>query len=185
MQKSETYKKSLSEFVLSWGEMASAWGINKTMAQIHALLYAEDDPLDTDTIMDVLDISRGNANMNIRNLIQWGLVHKVHFSGNRKDYYTAEKDVWTTAATIIRERHQREIEPIQINLRKMLENLEEVNTDSEADQNLTNRIRETVKFLDMFEEFTNALLPYVSNKNVGTLKQLTKLARMKNNFKKK
>lgn len=186
MQKSETYKKSLSEFVLAWGEMATAWGINRTMAQIHALLYAEDDPLDTDTVMDILDISRGNANMNIRNLMQWGLVHKVHFPGSRKDYYTAEKDVWVTAATIIRERHQREIEPIQTNLRKMLEQLEqEAGETSEPETKLTARIKETVTFLDMFDEFTTALLPFVSNKNIGTLKQFTKIARMKNSFSKK
>ena len=78
--------------------MASAWGINKTMAQIHALLYAENEPLDTDTIMEQLSISRGNANMNLRNLVQWQLVNKVHFKGKRKDYYTAEKDVWNIVA---------------------------------------------------------------------------------------
>ncbi len=180
MSQTESYNNALQEFVLAWGEMASAWGINKTMAQIHALLYAEDDPLDTDRIMDVLGISRGNANMNIRNLMQWGLVHKVHYSGDRKDYFTAEKDVWITAATIIRERHQREIEPIQSNLRKMMANLEEGSVANEKEENLQKRIKDTVKFLDMFEEFTQALLPFVKEKNVGTLKQLTKLAKMKN-----
>jgi len=90
---SPLHKEALDQFVLLWGEMASAWGINKTMAQIHALLYVEANPLDTDAIMSQLDISRGNANMNLRNLLKWQLIHKVHFKGSRKDYYTAEKEV--------------------------------------------------------------------------------------------
>ncbi|MDZ7681329.1 MAG: hypothetical protein U5J63_06325 [Fodinibius sp.] len=89
--RSQTHEEALEQFILLWGEMASAWGINHTMAQIHALLYAESDPLDTDAIMEQLDISRGNANMNLRNLLQWQLIHKVHFKGKRRDYYTAEK----------------------------------------------------------------------------------------------
>ena len=99
-QRSLRYEQASEQFVLLWGEMASAWGINKTMAQIHALLYAESEPLDTDTIMDKLHISRGNANMNLRNLVQWQLVNKVHFTGKRKDFYTAEKDVWNIVAVL-------------------------------------------------------------------------------------
>src|SRR5699024_7026218 len=118
--RSPLHEEALEQFVLLWGEMASAWGINKTMAQIHALLYAEEEPLDTDTIMAHLDISRGNANMNLRNLLQWQLIHKIHFKGERKDFYTADKDVWSIVSTIGRERQQREIEPIRRNLEKTL-----------------------------------------------------------------
>src|SRR5699024_8867951 len=113
--RSALHEEALEQFVLLWGEMASAWGINKTMAQIHALLYAESDPLDTDTIMQRLDISRGNANMNLRSLIKWQLIHKVHFKGQRKDFFTAEKDVWNIVATIVRERQHREVAPIRHN----------------------------------------------------------------------
>src|SRR5690554_3428848 len=109
--KSEVHQQAIEQFVLLWGEMASAWGINKTMAQIHALLYAEGEPLHTDSIMEQLSISRGNANMNLRNLLQWNLIHKVHFKGQRKDYYTAEKDVWNIVAILVHERQQREITP--------------------------------------------------------------------------
>src|SRR5699024_6004840 len=118
--RSALHEEALEQFILLWGEMASAWGINKTMAQIHALLYAEADPLDTDAIMHQLDISRGNANMNLRSLLQWQLIHKVHFKGKRKDYYSAEKDVWNIVATIIRERQQREVSPITRNLDECL-----------------------------------------------------------------
>lgn len=162
--------------MLLWGEMASAWGINKTMAQIHALLYAESDPLDTDTIMDQLDISRGNANMNLRNLLQWQLVHKVHYKGQRKDFYTAEKDVWNIVAILVRERQQREVAPIRENLEQCLRVFEENKTDSERETEFKERIENFIEFLDMFERFTDALLPYINKKNLKFLKQIVKMA---------
>src|SRR5690625_7257462 len=88
------HQLAIDQFILLWGEMASAWGINKTMAQIHALLYAENDPLDTDSIMQKLSISRGNANMNLRNLLQWVVSQKVHYPGERKDFFTEATDEW-------------------------------------------------------------------------------------------
>lgn len=159
--------------------MASAWGINRTMAQIHALLYAEADPLDTDTIMSYLDISRGNANMNLRNLLQWQLIRKVHFKGKRKDYFTAEKDVWNIVATIIRERQQREVAPIRHNLNECLDLFEDKEELSKEDKAFKKRIENFTEFLEMFERFTSALLPYINKKNIKFLKQLVKLAEMK------
>lgn len=178
-KRSDNYEKALEQFVLLWGEMASAWGINKTMAQIHALLYAESDPLDTDTIMQRLDISRGNANMNLRNLIQWQLVHKVHFKGNRKDFFTAEKDVWNIVATIIRERQQREVAPIRQNLAECLNVFEAGNIDTPEEIEFKERIENFIQFLEMFDRFTAALLPYINKRNLNFLKQLVKLAEMK------
>ncbi|SMO34082.1 GbsR/MarR family transcriptional regulator [Fodinibius sediminis] len=177
--RSQTHKEALEQFVLLWGEMASAWGINRTMAQIHALLYAEADPLDTDAIMKQLDISRGNANMNLRNLLQWQLIHKVHFKGSRKDYYTAEKEVWNIVATIIRERQQREVAPIRQNLNECLQLFEEKEELSPEEQDFRERIENFTEFLEMFERFTEALLPYINKRNLKFLKQLVKLAEMK------
>ena len=110
---SARHQSALDEFVRLWGEMASQWGINRTMALIHALLYASSDPLDTDAIMERLAISRGNANMNLRALLDWGLVRKTHQAGSRKDFYEAEQDVWRITTTIIEERQRREIAPVQ------------------------------------------------------------------------
>lgn len=180
--RSQTHEQALEQFILLWGEMASAWGINKTMAQIHALLYAESDPLDTDAIMDQLDISRGNANMNLRNLLQWQLVHKVHFKGKRKDYYTAEKDVWNIVSTIIRERQQREVAPIRENLNETLGLLEAKETLTEEEAAFQERIKNFTEFLEMFERFTEALLPYINKKNLKFLKHLVKLAEMKHSI---
>lgn len=174
--RSLTHQQAVDQFVLLWGEMASAWGINKTMAQIHALLYAESEPLDTDTIMKQLSISRGNANMNLRNLIHWQLIQKVHFKGKRKDYYTAEKDVWNIVAIIVRERHHREIDPIKESLTETLQ-LFEQNGEVLADEvEFRKRIEEFIEFLEMFERFTSALLPYINRKNLTFLKHLVKIA---------
>lgn len=181
-KRSQIHEEALERFVLLWGEMASAWGINKTMAQIHALLYAETDPLDTDAIMDQLDISRGNANMNLRNLLQWDLIHKVHFKGNRKDYYTAEKEVWNIVSTIIRERQQREVAPITQNLNECLQLFEEKEQLSEEEEAFKERIENFTDFLNMFDRFTEALLPYINKRNLKFLKHLVKLAEMKHSI---
>ncbi len=99
------------EFITQWGVMGSAWGINRTMAQIHALLLVTDRALSTDEIMDDLKISRGNANMNLRDLAGWGLIRSVIRKGERKEFFEAEKDVWKMFCTIVRERKRREIRP--------------------------------------------------------------------------
>lgn len=174
--KTDNHQYAIEQFVLLWGEMASAWGINKTMAQIHALLYAENDPLDTDTIMDQLSISRGNANMNLRSLMQWKLVQKIHYKGQRKDYYTAEKEVWTIVSRIVEERQMREIEPIKESLNQTLSILEKSPADNEQEADFKDRIENFVEFLEMFDRFTKALLPYINKKNLKFLKHLVKLA---------
>jgi DNA-binding transcriptional regulator GbsR (MarR family) len=174
--KSENHQKAIEQFVQVWGEMASAWGINRTMAQIHALLYAEGEPLDTDTIMKQLSISRGNANMNLRNLMQWKLVQKVHYKGQRKDYFSAEQEVWTIVSRIVEERQLREVAPIKeslVNTLSILENRESLNQD---EQEFKDRIDNFVEFLEMFDRFTKALLPYINKKNLTFLKHLVKLA---------
>jgi DNA-binding transcriptional regulator GbsR (MarR family) len=100
------------QFIQAWGTLGSKWGINKTMGQVHALLLVSPDPLSADEIMEELQISRGNANMNIRDLIDWGLVHKIHVSGERKEYFSAEKDMWQVTRQVAKERKKRELEPV-------------------------------------------------------------------------
>src|SRR5690606_31485744 len=114
---SARHHDALHRFIRLWGDMAVQWGINRTMAQIHALLYAADRPLDTDEIMARLGISRGNANMNLRSLVDWRLARKTQRPGSRKDFYVAEGDIWRLTATIIEERRRREIQPVERALR--------------------------------------------------------------------
>ena len=107
-------------FVLHWGEMASAWGINRTMGQIHGLLYISPEPLSMDEIMARLKISRGNASMSLRSLEEWGVVQRVHFTGDRREYFRSLTDVWELFQTLIRERKRREFDPTMRSLRQFL-----------------------------------------------------------------
>ena len=101
-----------NEFISHWGTMGSAWGINRTMAQVHALLMTSERALTTDEVMAELEVSRGNAHQNLRELVDWGLVRNVIVKRERKDYYEAEKDVWKMFCAVARGRKRREIEPV-------------------------------------------------------------------------
>lgn len=99
------------QFILVWGRMSSSWGINRTMAQIHALLLVTGRPHSVDEIIERLHISRGNASMNLRDLMEWGIVHRFRRPGDRKDIYVSEADIWAVFARVLRERKRREIDP--------------------------------------------------------------------------
>lgn len=118
--------------VRRWGEMGGYWGINRTMAEIHALLFVSRNPLCTDDIMEQLQISRGNTSMNLRALVDWGLIRKSHKLGDRKEYFEADTDVWRMFETIMRERRRREVEPIIATLDRCGEVPEHVGADDEA-----------------------------------------------------
>ncbi len=105
-------------FLAEWGAMGAAWGINRTMAQIHALLLTAPAPLTTDEVMAALEISRGNANTNLRDLAGWGLLRVVLRKGERKEYFEAEKDVWKIFCTVVHERQRREVDPVLTVLRE-------------------------------------------------------------------
>jgi DNA-binding transcriptional regulator GbsR (MarR family) len=100
------------KFIEAWGKLGSEWGVNRTMAQVHALLLISPEALTTEEIMEQLSISRGNANMTLRDLIGWGLIEKQHRAGERKEYFFAEKDVWLIARQVAQERKKRELDPV-------------------------------------------------------------------------
>lgn len=100
------------KFIQAWGAFGSQWGINRSMAQVHALLLVSPEPLSTEDVMEQLNISRGNANMNLRALIDWHLVDRILKAGERREFFQAEKDVWKVATHITRERKKRELEPM-------------------------------------------------------------------------
>ena len=105
-------KDAKKEFIQTWARLGAEWGINRTMAQVHALLLVTDRSLTTDEVMEELSISRGNANINLRELMNWNLVYRDMVPGERKEYFRAEKDIWEVAKRIARERKKREIEPV-------------------------------------------------------------------------
>jgi DNA-binding transcriptional regulator GbsR (MarR family) len=119
------------KFIQSWGVLGSNWGVNRTMAQIHALLLISPDPLCADDIMEALKISRGNANMNIRALIDWGLVYKELLVGERKEFFVAEKDIWDVVRKITAQRKKKELDPV-IKTLEELSKVEDSGMEAEA-----------------------------------------------------
>ena len=113
------------------------------MAQIHALLLISPDSLTTEQIMEDLQISRGNANMNIRALIDWGLVHKIHKPGDRKEYFSSEKDMWQATRQIARERRKRELSPII----KVLDQVQNLQDQSSAESKELIKVTKELQFL--------------------------------------
>ena len=99
-------------FIRRWGEMGQTWGINRTMAEIHALLYICAQPLCTDDVMERLNISRGNASMSLRALVDWGIIRRVHKRGERREYFESLGDVWEMFSIIAAERKRREMDPV-------------------------------------------------------------------------
>ena len=119
------------KYIQTWGSLATSWGINKTMAQVHALLLVSTKPMSAEDIMETLQISRGNVNMNVRALIDWGIVSKEFVVGERKEFFVADKDIWELFKQITKERKKREIEPVI----KVLEELQKVDdTSDEGEQ---------------------------------------------------
>ncbi|MFC3812538.1 GbsR/MarR family transcriptional regulator [Lacihabitans lacunae] len=133
------YKEAKEEFIQLWGSLGTNWGIPKAMAEIHALLLASENPLSTDEIMDELKVSRSNANLNIRALIDWSLIYKKRIPGERKEYFVAEKDIWEVAVRIIKERRRREVDPVI----RELKNLSSFEAESFEEKNFKNLLSDT------------------------------------------
>jgi DNA-binding transcriptional regulator GbsR (MarR family) len=154
------------EFVSQWGTMGSAWGINRTMAQIHALLMTSDRALTTDEVMDDLKISRGNAHQNLRELVGWGLVRSVIRKGERKEYFEAEKDVWRMFCIVARERKRREIEPALKALRTCEEQTRALKGDKAAAFN------KQIRALSEFVGQTDTILDRISRSEGSSIMPL-------------
>lgn len=155
------------QFIQNWGALGTQWGINRTMAQIHALLLVSADPLNADDIMAQLKISRGNVNMNVRELLDWGIVEKVLIPGERKEYFSAEKDIWKVAMRIVKERKRREVEPVLNALNEL--------KDVEGDKNskevkvFTDTIADIQKFADQASKGIDGLVKMDEHWFAGTL----------------
>lgn len=135
------------QYIQTWGTFATNWGINRTMAQVHALLLASGKALSTDEVMEELQISRGNANTNLRELINWGIVKKELVRGERKEYFSADKDIWFLFKQITKERRKREIEPIITFLAEL----------KEIEDNDSEEAKEFIKLMNDFGSVTSKI----------------------------
>lgn len=135
---------SMKRFVLHWGEMGSRWGVNRTVAQIHALLFLSESPLTAETISEVLHVARSNVSTSIRELQGWGLVKLVHLEGDRRDHFEAHDDVREIFRVIVEERKKREIDPTLTVLRDCV-----TEAGEETPQTARNRMTETLEFMEL------------------------------------
>ncbi len=157
----DAFQDAKNSVVRRWGEMGGYWGINRTMAEIHALLFVTREPLCTDDIMDQLKISRGNASMNLRALVDWGLIRRVHKLGDRKEYFVADTDVWRMFETIMRERRRREVEPIIAAIDRCSEVIGTHRCESEAQEEDIREFRTRIENLRNFLSTMGSLFELV------------------------
>lgn len=165
-----TLTEAKAKFIADWGRFGTNWGINRTMAQIHALLLISPDPLSADEVMEELSISRGNANMNIRELIDWGLVQKVIRPGERKEFFSAEKDIWKVARQIVKERKKRELD-LMIPVLKELSEVEGDKRDR-AVKTFTDTINNIRKFSDQADKTLNTMIRADEHWFLGSLMKI-------------
>lgn len=154
------------QFVAQWGALGSQWGINRTMAQIHALLMTAVNPMSTDEVMENLQISRGNAHTNLKELVSWGLLRVVLKKGERREYFEAEKDVWHIFTTVAKERKRREIEPALGVLRQCAETSEKMQSPEGK------AFHEQMRQLEEFVGFASKVADRVSSMKHGFAVQL-------------
>jgi DNA-binding transcriptional regulator GbsR (MarR family) len=135
----------MERFVLHWGEMGARWGVNRSVAQIHALLYLSPQPLHAEDLSETLSIARSNVSTSIRELQSWGLIHVTHQMGDRRDHFIAESDPWEIMFRITQERKRREIDPTLAMLRGLnADAVGDAGTPAESKK----RIRELTEFMD-------------------------------------
>ncbi|WP_290702109.1 MarR family transcriptional regulator [Lacinutrix sp.] len=154
------YLEAKNKFISTWGSLGSLWGINKAMAQIQALLFISTKPLSMEEIMEELKISRGNTSMNLRQLMDWGIVTKTLVAGERKEFFTTEKDVQELARIVAKERSRREIKPVI----KILNEVSSIKKDgSEKTKELIKQTRALHELTETMDSMINKLVDQKQN----------------------
>jgi len=156
------------KFILHWGEMGTSWGINRTVAQVHALLFISPKPLNADDIVDTLGVARSNVSTSLKELQGWGIVKRVHVLGDQRDHFESMKDVWEMFRVVLDERKKREIDPT---MRLLRECIAEADADKETDEYTEQRLRD----LNAFFENTTAWYAQVRNWQMSTIVRFVKL----------
>ena len=168
----DTTKGTLSpvtqKFILHWGEMGTRWGINRTVAQVHALLFLSPKPVPADEIATTLSVARSNVSTSLRELQGWGIVRVVHVLGDRRDHFESIKDVWEIFRIVSEERKRREIDPT---LRVLEECVHELKTSPEGDAYTRERLKGMLEFLTAM----TGLFEEILRMPTGALKGVVKL----------
>lgn len=157
------------EFIRRWGEMGATWGINRTMAEIHALCYITGQPVCTDDVMERLHISRGNASMSLRALCDWGIIRRLHKRGERREFFESLNDVWEIFSIIAAERKRREMDPVLETIKRCQQMLEEKSIGKSAAKQMDVQLtRQRLASMEEFMSVTNKIFQqFVSNARTG------------------
>jgi DNA-binding transcriptional regulator GbsR (MarR family) len=165
----------MERYVLHWGEMGTRWGVNRTVAQIHALLYLAPRPLPADEIAETLGVARSNVSTSLKELQSWGLVVIAHVMGDRRDHFAIKGDTWTMLTTIMEERKRREIEPTLSLLRQCVIELE---NDRETPKEVRTRIGEMLSFMSTLTDWFDQVKTLPRPTLFALLKMGTKIAQL-------
>ena len=160
--------EAVEQFVLQWGDLGGQWGVNRSVAQIHALLYLSDRPMTAEEIADTLHLARSNVSNSIRELIGWKLIHRVPVFGDRRDHFAAEADLWQILICIARGRKEREVDPAIVAIRHILETAD---ADPRINTVARKRLHEMNGFLTTLDTWFGQMLTVPPN----TLMKLIKL----------
>ena len=150
MELTETARR----FVVHWGEMGTAWGVNRTVAQIHALLFFHGRPLHADDIAQTLVVARSNVSNSLKELLNWNLIRTTHVLGDRRDYFETSLDVWELFRTIVRERKEREFDPTV----RVLQELVSMPGFEQESPDAQDRVRETLRFMQTLGSWSEEML---------------------------
>ena len=164
------WQEGKGKFIQTWGALGTSWGVNRTMAQVHALLMIAPQALSAEEVMNELKISSGNANMNLRALLDWGLIHKELKPGDRRDYFIAEKDMGIVVKQIILNRRKKELEPML----KVLDQLSGVPENCENAIAFNKAINDIKLFSSKADATLEMLMKAESNWIVGTFLKMIK-----------
>ncbi|RRD58736.1 MarR family transcriptional regulator [Comamonadaceae bacterium OH2545_COT-014] len=141
-------------FVVHWGEMGSAWGVNRTVAQIHALLFIHGRPLHAEALAETLGVARSNVSNSLKELQNWNLIRVTHMLGDRRDYFETSSDVWALFRTIVRERKEREFDPTT----RLLAELVAREDFAAEPPDAQDRLRETLRFMQALGAWSEEML---------------------------
>ena len=158
----------IQKYILHWGEMGTRWGVNRTVSQVHALLYLSPSPLNAEQVAELLSVARSNVSTSLKELQSWGLVKTEQVLGDRRDYFTTKGDTWEMLMTIMEERKKREIEPTLTLLRQCVLEMED---DSETPKEIKTKINDMLTFVSTLSEWFDQ----VKGLPKGTLVALMKL----------
>lgn len=170
----ELLPAAVTRFVLHWGDLGSQWGVNRSVAQIHALLYLSERPLNAEEIADKLGLARSNVSNSIKELLSWGLIHRAPVLGDRRDHFEAETDIWEIVTRIARGRKAREVDPAEAALRACTS---EAERDPHISPVARQRLKDMLDFVSTMSRWHDEMLQVPKSTLMTLIKMGAKVTR--------